>query len=109
MINNRITLRRLILLSALMLVCTCIFSACGRNRQSSVSKTTFLLNTQVTVTLYGTDDESIIEDCFSLCKSYEDLFSRTEEGSGAVSDQSQGNGRTVGRHVIADPYRSFLQ
>ena len=81
MINNRITLRRLILLSALMLVCTCIFSACGRNRQSSVSKTTCVLNTQVTVTRDGPDDESIIEDCFSLCKSYEDLFSRTEEGS----------------------------
>ncbi|MCI8465764.1 MAG: FAD:protein FMN transferase [Lachnospiraceae bacterium] len=46
-----------------------------------VSKTSFFLNTVVTITLYGTEDDSLIEECFSLCQRYESLLSRTASGS----------------------------
>lgn len=42
-----------------------------------ISKSSFKLNTIITITLYDSTDESIINDCFSLCDTYENLFSRT--------------------------------
>ena len=45
--------------------------------EASVSRAAFLLNTFVTVTLYGTDDGSILDDSLALCKEYENIFSRT--------------------------------
>lgn len=44
---------------------------------SPVTKSAFLLNTFVTVTLYDSQDESILDGCMELCKSYENLFSKT--------------------------------
>ena len=49
--------------------------------EKQVSKTSFFLNTVVTITLYGTEDGSLIEECFALCEQYETLFSRTLEDS----------------------------
>lgn len=51
----------------------------GSNKQ--VSKTSFFLSTVVTITLCGTEDDSLIEECFSLCDKYEKTLSRTLEGS----------------------------
>lgn len=48
---------------------------------SSVTKTSFSLNTIVTVTLYGNYNDSLIEDCFELCRKYEKIFSRTDPES----------------------------
>ena len=49
----------------------------GSDPEASVSRAAFLLNTFVTVTLYGTDDGSILDDSLALCKEYENIFSRT--------------------------------
>lgn len=48
-----------------------------------VSKSTFLLDTVVTITLYGDQDAKmqLIEEAFALCKEYERLFSKTREDS----------------------------
>ncbi len=40
-----------------------------------------MLNTFVTVTLYDTDDQEILDGCFDLCAEYENLLSRTKENS----------------------------
>lgn len=40
-----------------------------------------MLNTFVTVTLYDTDDQEILDGCFDLCAEYENLLSRTKETS----------------------------
>lgn len=49
--------------------------------QEPVSETAFKLNTVVTVTLYDSDDRSLIAEALALCDKYEALFSRTKESS----------------------------
>lgn len=46
-----------------------------------ISKTGFFFDTVVSVTLYGTSDETVLDDCFLQMKHYEDLLSKTVEGS----------------------------
>lgn len=36
----------------------------------SISKSGFYFNTVITVTLYGTKDETLLDDCFSLADTY---------------------------------------
>lgn len=45
--------------------------------QEPISKTSFKLNTIITITLFDSTDASIIDECFALCDKYENLFSRT--------------------------------
>lgn len=64
--------------------------------EDSVSDTGFYLDTVITITAYGTADESVIDDCFSLVSQYEALFSRTAEGSDIWNvNHSQGKPVTV--------------
>jgi thiamine biosynthesis lipoprotein len=51
------------------------------SRVDPLSKSDFMLNTFVTVTLYDEDDPKILSDCLDLCRSYENIFSKTIEGS----------------------------
>ncbi len=46
-----------------------------------ISRTGFFLDTVVTLKLYDTDDESLLDECFALTAEYEELLSRTREGS----------------------------
>ena len=46
-----------------------------------ISKSSFLLNTIVTIQLYDKQDQAILEECFDLIKKYEAIFSRTLESS----------------------------
>ncbi len=46
-----------------------------------VTKSSFMLNTFVTVTLYDKDDIEVLNGVLELCKSYENVFSRTIEDS----------------------------
>ena len=52
-----------------------------KNNATSISKTTFALDTVVTVTIYGTEDYDILNECLDLCKSYEMIFSTTNKNS----------------------------
>lgn len=51
-------------------------SASGQSN-APISASDFLLNTFVTITLYDTDDTSILDHCMDICKGYENLFSKT--------------------------------
>lgn len=53
----------------------------GWDKEAHVSKTGFYLDTVVTITLYGTDDAALIQNCFDLISDYEAMLSRTAEGS----------------------------
>ncbi len=57
-----------------------LLMGCER-RVEPLSKSDFMLNTFVTVTLYDKDDPKILSDCLDLCRSYENIFSKTIEGS----------------------------
>ncbi len=49
--------------------------------EEPISQTGFYLDTVITITLYGTEDESLIEGAFSVISEHEKLLSRTMEGS----------------------------
>lgn len=57
-----------------------LLSGCARKIEP-ITKSSFMLNTFVTVTLYDSDDPDILNGCLKLCQSYENVFSRTIEGS----------------------------
>ena len=42
-----------------------------------ISRSDFLLNTFVTITLYDSEDEEILDSCVELCRKYENRFSKT--------------------------------
>ena len=46
-----------------------------------ITKTSFQLNTVVTITIYDSSDVSLLEHAIDLCDEYENLFSRTRETS----------------------------
>lgn len=59
-----------------------LLSGCSsKETQSPLSDTRFMLNTVVTISLYDSSDSNILNDAFDLCQHYEDLLSRTKEGS----------------------------
>lgn len=46
-----------------------------------ITKTDFILNTVATITIYDSDDTTILEEAFALCRSYEMIFSATNPNS----------------------------
>lgn len=54
-----------------------------QKQDTPVSKTGFYFDTVITITLYESENsaDSLLTDCFSLCEKYENLLSRTKEGS----------------------------
>lgn len=57
-------------------VCGLILSFRPKNREP-ISRSDFLLNTFVTVTLYDSDDAEILEQCMTLIREYEGRLSKT--------------------------------
>ena len=59
-------------------------TSCGflpENEPKKLSRSELCLDTVVTVTLYGSADETLLDECFSLCRDYELIFSRTDPAS----------------------------
>ncbi|MBQ8189135.1 MAG: FAD:protein FMN transferase [Lachnospiraceae bacterium] len=73
-------------------VCGCTLP--GSEKNQSVQKTIIAYDTVVTITLYGTTDSTILEEAATMCTSYEQLFSRTIEGSD-VYRINHSNGKPV--------------
>lgn len=65
----------LILLLIISILCT------GCASTSPITKSDFLLDTIVSITIYDSSSEEVLDGAFSLCKEYENLFSRTIEES----------------------------
>lgn len=76
-------------------------------KENPVSKQAFLLNTIVTITLYDSDDASIIDDAFTECRRYENIFSRTI----ASSEISLLNNRPAGESTftVSDDVQALLE
>ena len=73
--------RLLLTISAILSV---ILSGCQNSSQQPVSRTAFYLDTVITVTLYDvppSDAERLLDDSMTLVEGYENLFSKTKEGS----------------------------
>ncbi len=59
---------------------TCLFSGCSFT-PSQISKTGFYFDTVISVTIYDSNDETLLDECFKLADKYENMLSRTKEGS----------------------------
>lgn len=80
------TVKSKISIILVMLLAICSLSACSSissitEANTKISKTGFAFDTVISVTLYGTSDESILDGCMELADYYENLLSATKEGS----------------------------
>ena len=69
-------IRYILLPTTLLCLIASLFCGCSAN-SGKISKTGFYFDTMITVTLYGTRDEKILDDCFSLAGNYEKKLSNT--------------------------------
>lgn len=59
-----------------------VFSSCAPfSKESPISTTSMKLNTIVTITIYDSTDESLLDGCLAICDQYEQLFSKTNPDS----------------------------
>lgn len=53
----------------------------SKSKSQPIQKSGIAFDTFITITVYGTDDTSVLDECFSLCNEYENKFSRTIDDS----------------------------
>lgn len=58
-----------------------LLSGCSLTEKEPITKTGFYFDTVITITLYDTKDESLLDECFSYCGEFEKQISRTIAGS----------------------------
>lgn len=69
-------------LQTILLTCIVILlSGCAFTSKEPISKTGFYFDTVITITIYDTDNETLLDKCFSYCDSFEKQISRTIETS----------------------------
>jgi len=80
----------------LILLCMVMISLCGCSltTKEPLSKTGFHFDTIITITLYDSKDEKILNTCFDYCKEFENRVSRTIETSD-ISMINHANGQPV--------------
>lgn len=74
---------------ALFFIMVLFLSGCDR----PVSKTDFVLDTVVTITLYEGGSEALLDGAFALCRENEEIFSKTIAGSDVDCMNRRGPGR----------------
>lgn len=70
-----------------------LLSGCSHNIQP-ITRTGFYFDTVIQITLYDTEDESVLDGCFALAETYEHLFSASLEDSDIWNINHEG-GKTV--------------
>ncbi len=92
---------------ALLLVGLVLFSFSGCQKSSQpITYTDYYFNTVISLTFYSADDCALAEECFALCEKYENLLSRTVEGSD-IWRINHGKGEPV--NVSAETYNLIEQ
>lgn len=74
-------LKKMMLCLVILVISGSFFGCRSGNTAAPLTKSGFFLDTVVTITLYDTRDDSLLEKGFSLCRQYEELFSKTRENS----------------------------
>lgn len=69
------------LLAGLALLAGCFFLERKEQTKAPIVRSDFLLNTFVTISIYDSDDEALLDGAMDLCREYENRFSKTVEGS----------------------------
>ena len=85
--------RLLTIFVVLMLLCAqCV--GCASPEAAKLTHTEIIYDTIVTITLYGTQEQRILDGCFERCRQYDRLFSRTADGSD-IARVNAGGGQPV--------------
>ncbi len=82
--NGRLIKRCLTPFLMIAILTSTLLSGCTSKtkvEESPLTKSTFMLNTIITITLYDSTDETIIDDTFKLIHNFEEVYSRTLESS----------------------------
>ncbi|MCR4739275.1 MAG: FAD:protein FMN transferase [Lachnospiraceae bacterium] len=82
-------------LSLILIISACTdLSGCAQSRKAPYSKQGFYFDTLISITVYDGGDDEILNECFDLCKHYENLFSKTVPGSD-ISRINEAMGKSV--------------
>lgn len=97
--------RTVILAAAALVIVFGIFGVFYSRRQQvdPISATAFKLNTVVTVTLYDSQDQEILDGALALCDEYERIFSRTLEESELYRLNAGELPEEDGGYTLSDP------
>lgn len=76
-----------------------------------IQKTAFKLNTMVTITLYDSNDESIIDNAFKICDYYEKIYSRTLDSSELyiLNDNNKRKTNENNTYRVSDELKDLLE
>lgn len=80
-------------LISVLILAPIVLTGCTRNIEP-ISRTGFYFDTVIQITLYDTEDDSVLDGCFDLAEKYENLFSATKKGTD-VWNINHANGETV--------------
>lgn len=80
------------------LIISAMLSGCSFIKKEPLTKTGFYFDTVIAITLYDTDDASLLDTCFSKCAKFEQLVSRTIADS-EISKLNKANGKPI---VVSD-------
>lgn len=100
-INHGIPHRIFSALFPILLVALALTGCSTPPKNEGLSATGFYFDTVVTLQVWGTNDEEILNHCMKLCTQYEQKLSRTIEGSDIWNiNHAQGNPVTVSDETI---------
>ncbi len=86
--------RKYLLFSFILSIIIIINGCANRQYTTPISRTGFAFDTIVTITIYDSQKEKVLDHCLMLCEKYESLFSTTQEGSD-VWNINHANGQAV--------------
>jgi len=58
-----------------------ILTGCGRNHSQPIQKSGIYFDTLIQITLYEDDQQSLLDECFQMAETYENMLSKTIEHS----------------------------
>ena len=79
--KKNVTSKKALILLPIIVLLGVIAILLGNRNKTPITDTRFMLDTVVTITLYDSQDQNILNGVFDLCQQYEDLLSRTKESS----------------------------
>lgn len=97
-------MKRLSFIFIIILLCGLIHG-CSVKPAEPLSHTEVIFDTVVTIQIYGTQDFSILDDCFALCRDYEQKLSRTIDSS-EISQLNHAGGTAV---TVSDDTLELIQ
>ena len=79
-----------------------------QQQQDPITATAFKLNTVVTITIYDSQDQDILDGAMALCDEYEQIFSRTLEESELYQLNAGTLPRENGAFVLSDSLADLI-